>query len=158
MAWFFGGTVVIGDEIDRARIHLVQQQGGDFGQTGFGVAHGGSAIPIAAAEVALPVDQGVTLRKVLRHPHQGIVSRLIAVWVKAPEHIPHHAGAFDRLGSGVAIAATKPQAHAGHAVQNAPLYGLLSVAHVWQGAAFDDGEGIFQIRTLGVSRQIVLRA
>ena len=44
---FFGRAVVVGLEVNRAFVNLVQQQRGDFGQAGFGVAHGRSAVTVA---------------------------------------------------------------------------------------------------------------
>ena len=42
-----GGAVVVGDEIDRAHVDLVEQQAGDGRQARLGVAHRGGAIAIA---------------------------------------------------------------------------------------------------------------
>jgi hypothetical protein len=128
----FGGAVVVGLEIDRAFVDLVEQQAGDPGQARLGVAHGGGAVAVAAAEVALAVDQRVALREILRHAHQRVVRGLVAVRVEAAQHVAHHAGALDGLGAGVAVGPAEAQAHARHAVQDAPLHRLLAVAHVGQ--------------------------
>ena len=95
----FGGAVVVGLEVDRAFVNLVQQQRSDFGQAGFGVSHGRSAIAITRAEVALAVDQGIALRKVLRHAHEGFVGGTVTVRVIAAQHVTDHAGALDGLGA-----------------------------------------------------------
>ena len=156
LARLFGRAVVVGLKIHRTLVDLVKQQAGDFGQAGLGVTHGGGAIAIAAAEVALAIDQRVALREVLRHAHQRVVGRLVTVGVKTAQHIAHHAGALDRLGSGVAVGPAKTQAHARHGIQNAPLHGLQTIAHVRQGAALDDAERVFQVSTLGVGGEIEL--
>ena len=150
---FFGRAVVIGDEIHRAHIDFIGQQGGDFGQARFRIAHGGSAVAVTAAKIALAVYQRVTQAEVLRHAHQGFVSRSIAMGVKTPQHIAHHTGGFNRLGAAGGIAAAKTQTHAQHAVENAALHGLLPIGHIGQGAAFDHGQGVFQIGALGVGGQ-----
>ena len=137
-------------------VNLVEQEAGDFGQTRFGVAHGGRAVAVTRTKIALPVDQRVALRKILRHAHQGVIGRLIAMGVEAAQHIAHHAGAFDRLGAGIAIGSTKAQAHARHAVQNPPLHRLLAVAHIGQGAAFDHAQGVFQISALRIVGKVEL--
>ena len=130
LARLFGGTVVVGLKINRALVNLVQQQAGNLGQARFGVAHGGSTIAITRAEVALAIDQRIALGKVLRHAHQRVVGRLVPMRVKAAQYIAHHPGTFHWLGTGVAIGPAKAQAHTGHAVQNAPLHGFKTIAHI----------------------------
>ena len=56
-------AVVVGHEVDRAFVDLVQQQPGDRRQARLGVAHRRGAVAVAAAEVALAVDQRVALAK-----------------------------------------------------------------------------------------------
>ena len=46
-------------------------------QAGFGVTHRRGSVPVAAAEIALTVHQGVTHRKRLRHAYHGVVRGLI---------------------------------------------------------------------------------
>ena len=156
LAGLFGGAVVVGHKVHRAFVDLVHQQAGDARQAGLGVAHGGGAVTVPGAEVALPVDQRVALRKVLRHAHQRVVGGLVTVRVKAAQHVAHHAGAFDGLGTGGAVGPAKAQAHARHAVQNAALHGLLAVTHIGQGAALDHAERVLEVSALGIRRQAVL--
>ena len=153
LARLFGGAVVVGREVDRAFVEFVEQQPCDAREPRLGVAHGGGAVAVAAAEVALPVDERVALRKILRHAHQRVVGRLVAVGVKAPEHVADHARALDRLGRHRGVGPAIAQAHAVHGIEDAPLHGLLAVAHVGQRAALDDGERVFEVGTLGVSGQ-----
>jgi hypothetical protein len=98
-------AVVVGLEVDRAFVDLVQHQPGDGRQARFGVAHGGGAVAVAAAEVALAVDQRVALRKVLRHAHHRVVGRGVAVRVVLAQHVAHHARALHRLGAAVPLKA-----------------------------------------------------
>ena len=56
-----GRAIVVGHEVHRALVDLVQQQRGNLRQPCLGVAHGGSTVAIARAEVALAVDQRVAL-------------------------------------------------------------------------------------------------
>jgi hypothetical protein len=88
LARLFSGAVVVGLEVDRALVDLVEQQPGDRCQARFGVAHRRRAVAVAAAEVALAVDQRVALREVLRHAHQRLVGRQVAVRVVLAEHVP----------------------------------------------------------------------
>jgi tagatose-1,6-bisphosphate aldolase len=71
-----------------------------------GVAHRRGAVAVAAAEVALAVDQRVALREVLRHAHQRVVGRLVAVRVEAAEHVADHARALHRLGPAAVVKAS----------------------------------------------------
>ena len=147
-------AVVIGHKVDCAFVNFIQQQRGDFGKPRFGVTHGGCAVTVAATKVALPIHQRVALREVLRHAHQRVVGRLVTMGVKAAQHITHHTGRFDGLGSGVVVGAAKAQAHAVHGVQNAALHGFHAVGHIWQGTALDHAERVLQIGTLGVPPQL----
>jgi hypothetical protein len=121
-------------------------------QPRLGVAHGRGAVAVAAAEVALAVDQRVALRKVLRHAHQRVVGRAVAVRVELAQHVAHHAGALHRLGR--RCWAGKAQAHAVHGVQDAALHRLLAVAHIGQRAALDDRQRVFQVGALGVAARL----
>ena len=153
LARLLGGAVVVGHKVHRAFVNFIEQQRGNLGQPRLGVAHGRRAIAIAAAKVALAINQRVALVKVLRQPHQRVVGRLVAVGVKTPQHVAHHARAFHGLGRGVAIRPAPRQAHALHGVQNAPLHRLHAIAHIGQRPALNDRKRVFQVRLLGVAAQ-----
>ncbi len=150
---FFGGAVVVGHEVHRALVDLVEQQAGDLRQACLGVAHGGRAIAVAAAEVALAVDQRVALREVLGHAHQRVVGGLVTVRMEAAQHVTDHPGALHGLGRRVAAGATVTQPHARHGVQDAALHRLLPIGHVGQGPALDDTECVFEVGALCVIGQ-----
>ena len=152
----FGGAVVVGLEVDRAFVDFVEQEAGDFSQTGLGVAHGRRTIAVARAEVALAVDERVALRKVLCHAHQGFVGCAVAVRVVTAQHVTHHARAFHGLGAGVVVRATEAQAHARHGIQDAALHRFLAVAHVGQGAAFDHTQRVLEVGALGVATKALV--
>ncbi len=61
----FLGAVVVVHEVDRVLVYVGQHLGRDAGQAGFRVAHGGSAVSVDRAEVALAVDERVAHREVL---------------------------------------------------------------------------------------------
>jgi len=145
-----GRSVVVRDEFDRAFVDFIEQQPRDGRQPRLGVAHGRSAIAVARAEVALPVDERVALRKILRHADHRVVGGGVPVGVIAAQNIAHHARALHRpwprrRGEG--------QAHALHGVQDAPLHRLLAVAHIRQRAAFHHAECIFEVGAFGIVRQ-----
>ena len=65
-----------------------------LGEAGLGVAHGGGAIAIDIAEIALAVDQRVALGEILGEAHQGVVDRLVAVRVELADDVADDAGAL----------------------------------------------------------------
>ena len=149
----FGTAVVVGDEVDRAFVDLVHQQPGNRRQACLGVAHRRGAVTVAAAEVALTVDQRVAQRKVLRHAHQRVVGRLVAVRMEAAQHVADHPGALDRLGRTRSARPAVAQAHALHRIKDAPLHGFGAVADIGQRPALDHAECVLQVGALGVVRQ-----
>jgi hypothetical protein len=60
-----------------SRHHLMR----DLGQADFGVPHGRGVVAVRRAEVALAVDQHVAHDPILRHAHDGVVDRGVAVRV-----------------------------------------------------------------------------
>ena len=127
LAGLLRAAVVIGHELHRALVDLIEQQVGDARQPRLGVTHGGRAVAVPAAEVSLAVDQRIALRKTLRHAHQRVICGLVAVRVEPTQHIADHARALHRLG---AARARKTKAHARHGIQNAALHRFLAIAHV----------------------------
>ncbi len=156
LARLFKGAVVVWRKVDRALVQLFKQQRGDARQPRFGVAHRCRPVAIARAEITLAVDQRITLAEVLRHAHHRVVSRLVAMRVVFTQHIADHTRTFDRLGAAVAVGPAKAQAHARHAVQNAPLHRLLAVTHIGQRAPLDHAQRIFKVGTLRVRGKRVL--
>ena len=87
-----GLAAVVGRaEIDRVLVDAVEQQPRHLGQPRFGVAHRRRVIAVDVAEVALPVDQRIALREILREPHQRVVDRLVAVRMEFADHVADHA-------------------------------------------------------------------
>jgi hypothetical protein len=80
-------AVVVGREVDRLLVDVGQHLVRDLGQADFGVAHGRGVVAVDAAEVALAVDQHVAQREVLRHAHDGVVHRRVAVRVVLADHV-----------------------------------------------------------------------
>ena len=139
-------TVVVGHEVHRALVDLVEQQRRVTREPGLGIAHRRRAVAVARAEVALPVDQRVAQRERLRHAHQRIVGRGVAVGMVAPQHVAHDPRGLHRLGRGA-------EPHLVHRVQDASLNRLLAVADVGQRASLDDGDRVLEIGALRVIGQ-----
>ena len=143
---FFQGTVVVGNEFDVVAVQFVQKKPRQFHQPRFGVTHRRGSVPVAAAEIALTVHQGVTHRKRLRHAYHGVVRGLIPMRMVFTQHFTHDAR---RLR----VAIRGRQVHALHGVQNAALHGLHPVYNVRQRAALHDRQGIFQVGARRVMRK-----
>ncbi len=101
-------------------------------QARLGVPHGGGGIVVDGAEVALAVDERVAHREVLRHAHERVVDRRVAVRVVLAHHLADDAGALRvRRGSARGPALV-------HREQHAAVDGLQAVADVGQRAPDDD--------------------
>jgi hypothetical protein len=89
----------------------------------------------------LAVDQRITRGEILGEPHQCIIDRLIAVRMEIAHHVADDLCRLLERGSG--IKAQQP-----HAVENAPMDRLQTVARVGQRAMHDGGERVSEIALL----------
>ena len=89
----------------------------------FGITHGRRRIAIDGTEVTLAVDQHVTHGEGLRHAHDGVINRGIAVRVIFTDDVTDHARRF--LVGFIEIIAE----HA-HGVEDASMHGLETIAHI----------------------------
>ena len=147
--------IVGGAEIDRILGDAGKQLGRHIGHARFGVAHGGGVIAVDIAEIALPVDQGVAHREILRQPHQRVIDRLVAMRMELAHHLADDAGAF-----GKALVGVEPQQP--HGVHDAAMHRLQPVADVRQRAVHDGRQRIGEIalfqRRLQIDRFNVIAA
>src|SRR5690606_27650346 len=88
------GAVVVVDIVDGFLVQVSQQVVSHPGHADFGVTHGGGAVAVDGAKVALTVHQHIAQRKGLRHTHYGVVHRRVAVRVVFTDNVTHHAGGF----------------------------------------------------------------
>ena len=107
----------------------------------FGVAHGGRVIAVDVAEVALPVDQRIALREILREPHQRVVDRLVAVRMEFADHVADDARDFLNAAPGSSRSCRI-------AIQDAAVHRLEPVARVRQRAVHDGRQRIREIALL----------
>ena len=121
-------SVVVRREIDGVLIDLGQQQIGDRRQPRFGIAIRRRGVAVARAEVALAVDQRIAQREVLRHAHERVVGRGVAVRMVFAEHLADDARRLRVLHAGA-------QAELVHRIENAALHRLLAVLDVRDRAA-----------------------
>jgi hypothetical protein len=87
-------AVVVRPEIDGFLVDVGQQLVADARHADFGVAHRRGVVAVDRAEVALAVDQHVAQRKVLRHAHDGVVDRGVAVRVVLADDVADDARAL----------------------------------------------------------------
>ena len=138
-------AVIVGLEIDGVLVDVVEQRHRRLRQPAFGVAHGRRRIAVDRAEIALPVDQRQAHGEILRHAHQRVVDRLVAVRVIFAHHVADHARRFDVFLVGrVALLV--------HRIEDAPVHRLQAVAHVGQRARHDHAHGVIEIASASSPR------
>ena len=134
-------AVVIRLEVDGVLVDVVEQRHRRARQPAFGVTHGRRRIAVDRAEIALPVDQLQAHGEILRHPHQRVVDRLVAVRVIFAHHVADHARRFDVFLVGrVALLV--------HRMQDAAMHRLQAVTRVGQRARHDHAHGVIEIAAL----------
>src|SRR5690606_36338001 len=79
--------VVVGLEVDRLLVDVGHQLVAQARHARLGVAHGRGRVAVDRTEVALAVHQHVAERERLRHAHQGVVHRLVAMRVVLADHV-----------------------------------------------------------------------
>ena len=131
-------AVVVGREVDGFLVDVGQHLVGDLRQADFGVPHGCSVVAIDTAEVALAIDQHVAQGKVLRHAHDGVVHRRVAVRVVLADDVANDARTL--LVSAVPVVVQLV-----HRKQHAPMHRFEAVTRVGQGTADDHAHRVIQI-------------
>ena len=125
-------------EIDGVAVDVGEQEHRGARQPCLGVAHGRRRVAVDRAEIALAVDELHAHREGLRHTHQRVIDRAVAVRVEVAHHLADHLGAFSiRPVGGVAAAL--------HGVEDAAVDGFQAVAGVWQGTADDHRHGVIEV-------------
>ena len=130
--------VIIGGEIDRVLVEIVEKGHRHLGEPRLGVAHRGGRIRIDRAEIALAVDQGDPHRPVLGHPGERVVDRAVAVRVIIAHHVADDLGRF-------AIGAAGHHAAFLAGVEDSPVDRLQTVADVGQRPRHDHAHRVIEI-------------
>ena len=138
--------VVIGRKVDGARIHFLEKERRNGREARFCVAHRRRRIAVAGAEVAFGHKERIAERKSLRHAHEGVVDRLVAVGVVFAEHVTHDAGGLHALR-------IKFEPHAVHVDENAALHRLLAVRNLRKRTALHHRHRVFEIGLGRVARE-----
>ena len=134
-------AVVARPERDGFLLDLLQHFVGEAREAAFGVAHRRGAVAVERSEVAGAVDQRIAQRERLRHAHQRLVDRAVAVRVVVAHHVADHLRALAVLGVGGQVLLP-------HRVEDAALHRLQAVAHIGQRARGDDRQRVIQIARL----------
>ena len=138
-------VVVVRLEVDGILVEVVDQRAGDAFEPHLGVAHGRRRIAVDRAEIALAVDQRQAHGKVLRHAHQRVVDRLVAVRVVFADDVADDArGLAVRLVPLVAVLV--------HRVEDAPVHRLEPVARIRQRPRHDHAHGVIEVAFLHLLR------
>ena len=132
------GAVVVGNEVDRLLVEVLEQRVGDPGHPDLGIAHRGRRIAVHGAEVALAVDQHLAHGERLGHADDGVVDRRLAVGVVLPDHVADDPG---RLLVGPVPVVPE----LAHRIENAPVHRLQTVPHVGQGPPHDDAHRVVEV-------------
>ena len=132
-------AIVVRDEIDRLAVDIRDELGGDPREPALGVAHGRRVVAVDRAEVALAVDQRVAHREILRHSHQRVVDRRVAVRVVFAHHVADHARAFH-------VWPVPDDVRFLHRVEHPAVHRLQPVADIGQRAAHDNAHRVVEIR------------
>ncbi len=136
------GAVVVRHPVDGLLVDVVLQHLlGELGQADLGVAHRRRVVAVDRAEVALTVDQQVAQREVLRHAHDRVVDRRVAVRVVLAHDVADDAG---RLL--VRLVRQVPRLE--HAVEHPPVHRLQAVAHVGQRPPDDHAHRVVEVAPL----------
>src|SRR4026208_1902302 len=107
-----------------------------------GVAHGRKRLWIVRrAEITLAVDERIAIGKRLRHQHQRLVARRVAVRVELADDVADCARRLLVLGR-------RRQPELAHRIDDAALSGLQAVADVRQRAIEDDVHRVVEVRLL----------
>ncbi len=134
-------AVVVGIEVDRIGIDVLDQRQRRPRQARFRVAHGRGAVAVDRAEIPLPVDQRQAHREGLRHAHQGVIDRRVAMGMVFTHDLADDARRLHIGAVGEEIVFLRRK-------ENAPMHRFETVAHVRQGAAHDHAHRVSEIGTL----------
>ena len=140
-------AVVVVLELDRVLVDVGQHPVRRLGHTRLGIAHCRGRIAVHRAEIALPVEQRQRHGKILRHPHQRVVDRGIAVRVVFPHHVADRA-------RGLAVGLVEGVPGLVHREQDPAVDRLQTVAQVRDRAADDHRHGVVEIGGLHLGRDV----
>jgi hypothetical protein len=131
-------AVVVRPEIHRFLVEIGEQLVRDLRHADLGVAHGRGVVAVHRAEIALAVDQGITQAEVLRHAHDRVVHRGIAVRMVLADHVADDAR---RLLVRLVPVVRKLV----HRIEDAAMDGLEAVTDIGERASHDHAHGVIEV-------------
>jgi len=134
-------TVVVRLKIDGVAVQIGENGGRNLRHAHFGITLRGGGIAVHRAEVPLPVQQHDGHREILRHPHQRVIDRRLAMRMVFTDHIPDDAGGF-------AVGLVPLVTRLIHRVENAAVDGLQAIAQIGNRAADDHAHRVVEIAAL----------
>ncbi len=131
-------AIVIGDEMDGFAVDVGEQLAGDALEAAFRVAHRRGGVAVDRTEIALAVDQHVAQREILRHAHQRVVDRVVAVRVVLTHHLADDACALH-------IGAVPHDVCFMHGKKHTAVYRFEPVSNIWQRPAHDYAHRVIHV-------------
>ena len=132
------GAVVVGEEIDRVLVQVLEQFLGQGGHANLCVPGGGRRVPVDGTEVPLPVHERVAEGKILGEPGDGVVDGHVSVGVVLTYDVSHDTGRF-------LIGLVVEGSRLVKGEENPPVNGLQPVPNVWDSPSDDDAHGVAQV-------------
>ena len=133
--------VVVRLEVDGVLVEILEQRQRDAVEPRLGVTRGGRRVAVDRAEIALPVDERRAHGEVLRHAHQRVVDREVAVRMVLAHRVADGARRF-------VVGPVRREIEFVHRIEDAPMHRLQAVANVGQGAAHDHAHRVIEIAAL----------
>ncbi len=109
--------VIVRREVHRLFVDVLHQRAGDPLQAAFRITHRRRRVVVHRSKISLPVNQRIAQRKILRHAHQRVINRRVAVRMVEAHGLSHYLGAL-----GVLLVVL--QAHLLHGVEHTPMHRL----------------------------------
>ena len=143
------GLVKVRIPVHGVLVDVAQHFVGDLRQARLGVSVGGRGVAVHGAEVAVTVDEHIAHGEILRQTHHRVIHGRVAVRMIPAEHVADAGGGFfEGLVRGQVVLV--------HGVEDTPVHGLETVAHIRQRTSDDDGHGILDVRGLHLMDELAL--
>ena len=143
----FQRLIVVRDELHRLLVDVLQHELRDLRHAHLGIAHRGRRIAVDRAEVAVPVREHIAHGEILRHAHDRVIDRAVAVRMILTENL---ADDTRRLLVGL----RRAHARLLHRIEDAAVHRLQTIAHIRQRARHDDAHRVVDVRVLHLVLEI----
>ena len=139
--------IVVRREVDRLLIDVLQHELRNLRHADLGVTHGSRWVAIDRAEVAVTICKHVAHGEILRHAHDCIVDRQIAVRMIFTEDFTDDTGRF-------LVGLVRAHARLLHRVKDAAVYWFQAVPDIRQSTRDDDTHSVVDVRVLHLVFQV----